>query len=272
MTAIMNKNRLRAEQDEKELEEMVKTQEPETQEEKAEAPTQEEKPLSREEESFKKRYGDLRRHMQEKEKEWQEKFEALEARMKNNMIAPPKSDEDINQWVKKHPDVAAIVKALAAKEAESKFKMAEDRLKELDEARFEATRTKSEQEIRKAHPDFDELRDSDDFHDWAEEQPKWVQDALYVNSDDPRSVIRVIDLYKVDKGLTKKDQKAREKEAAGIIKPNSKAKVEVDEKQNYFRESQVAKMSDKEYEKRQDEILEAMRSGKFVYDLSGGAR
>lgn len=269
MTAIMNKNRLRAEQDEKELEEMTKT--PEVQEEIQEE-VKEEKPLNREEESFKKRYGDLRRHMQEKEKEWQERFEALESRIKNEMIAPPKSDEDVEQWVKKHPDVAAIVKALAAKEAESKFKMAEDRLKELDEVKYEATRTKAEQEIRKAHPDFDELRAADEFHDWAEEQPKWVQDALYVNADDPRSVIRVIDLYKVDKGLTKQDRKAREKEAAGIIKPGSKTQVQVDERESYIRESQVAKMSDKEYEKRQDEILEAMRSGKFIYDLSGGAR
>lgn len=270
---MVNKNRLRAEQDEKELEELVKNQEPETQEEKpAPEEAKEEKSLNREEESFKKRYGDLRRHMQEKEREWQEKFESLEARLKNPTIAPPKSDEDINQWVRKHPDVAAIVKALAAKEAENKFKLAEDRLRELDEAKYEAVRTKAEQEIRKAHPDFDELRAADEFHDWAEEQPKWVQDALYVNADDPRSVIRVIDLYKVDKGLTKQDRKTREKEAAGIVKPNAKASVQVDDTQSYIKESQVAKMSDKEYEKRQDEILEAMRSGKFIYDLSGGAR
>ena len=27
----------------------------------------------------------------------------------------------------------------------------------------------------KIHPDFDTIRDSDDFHNWAEEQPQWVQ-------------------------------------------------------------------------------------------------
>jgi hypothetical protein len=59
---------------------------------------------------------------------------------------------------------------------------------------------KAENVIRKSHPDFDELRDSDEFHNWAEEQPKWVRDALYENMDDPASVIRVIDLYKVDNG------------------------------------------------------------------------
>ena len=37
-------------------------------------------------------------------------------------------------------------------------------------------------------------------------------------------------------------------------------------------ESDVAKMSDKEFEDRQDEINEAMKSGKFIYDVSGAAR
>ena len=31
-------------------------------------------------------------------------------------------------------------------------------------------------------------------------------------------------------------------------------------------------MSNKEFEDRQDEINEAMRNGKFVYDVSGAAR
>ena len=67
------------------------------------------------------------------------------------------------------------------------------------------------QKIRETHPDFDTLRKADEFHDWAEAQPKWVQDAIYENADDPASVVRVIDLYKVDKGLTKTAKKASKK-------------------------------------------------------------
>lgn len=44
--------------------------------------------LSAEEKSFKKRYGDLRRHMQQKEKEWDEKFKAFENRMHKESIIP----------------------------------------------------------------------------------------------------------------------------------------------------------------------------------------
>ena len=232
----------------------------------------EEATLSPEERSFKKRYGDLRRHMQEKEKEWNEKFEAFEKRMKKEAIAPPKSDEDIEEWAKQYPDVAGIVETIAAKKAQEMFSKADARLKELDQAQSEAQRVKAENQIRKSHEDFDDLRASDEFHNWANEQPKWVQDALYENSDDPASVVRVIDLYKVDKGLTKTAKKDKAKQAASTVTRRSKTDVDVDDASDVIRESDVAKMSAKEFEAKSDEINKAIRSGKFVYDMSGNAR
>ena len=259
--------RLEAEQrgeSEEENEEVTKTEEADTE--------VEEKTLSPEEKSFKKRYGDLRRHMQEKEKEWNDKFEAFEKRMEKESIVPPKSDEDIEEWAKQYPDVAGIVETIAAKKAQEMFSKADARLKELDQAQSEAQRMKAENQIRKSHEDFDDLRASDEFHDWANEQPKWVQDALYENSDDPASVVRVIDLYKVDKGLTKTAKKAKAKDAASTVTRRSRTEVDVDDASDVIRESDVAKMSDKEFEARSEEINKAIRSGKFVYDVSGKAR
>ncbi len=232
----------------------------------------EEKTLSAEEKSFKKRYGDLRRHMQQKEKEWDEKFEALQKASTKAGIVPPKSDEDIEQWAKEYPDVAGIVETIAAKKAQEMFEKADTRFKELDEAQAEAHRVKSENEIRKSHSDFDQLRESDEFHDWADAQPKWVRDALYENADDPASVVRVIDLYKSDKGLTKEAKKANRKAAASPVSKRSKTEVDVADANGSIRESEVARMSDKEFEERADEINKAMRNGKFVYDVSGNAR
>lgn len=270
-------NRKRIEQEEKELEDLisgkVEDEEPEVKEEEVapkETPKEEPKVLSKEEESFKKRYGDLRRHMQQKEKEWEDRLANLESSKKS--LSPPTSDEDLEAWVNKHPDVAAIVKALAAKEADKRVRDTEQTLTEINNDRYELNRKKAEQQIREHHPDFDEIKESDDFHTWAEDQPKWVQDAVYENQDDPRSVVRVIDLYKVDKGLTKKDKKQKEKEAASLISTRSKPALDEDETAGYYSESQVNKMSNQEYEKHEEKILEAMRVGKFKYDLSGGAR
>jgi len=228
--------------------------------------------LSAEEKSFKKRYGDLRRHMQEKEKEWNERLEALEKGKKKQSIVPPKSDEDIEEWAKQYPDVAGIVEKIASEKAKEMFSKAESRLQELDEAHNEALRMKAENVIRKSHDDFDELRQSNEFHDWAEAQPKWVKDALYENMDDPASVIRVIDLYKVDNGMTNAAKRDNRKAAASSVTKGSRTSIDAKGTSGQIKESDVAKMSDKEFEERQDEINEAMRSGKFVYDVSGAAR
>ena len=279
------KKRLRMEEEEKEIARLEAIQKgEEVEEEGAEAEEEQaveaaaeveekEENLSPEERSFKKRYGDLRRHMQEKEKEWQDKFSQLENSLKNRNITPPKSDEDIEKWAKKYPDVASIVETIAAKKAQEMFKKADERLQEFDKVQYEAVRTRAENQIRKAHPDFDTLRDSDEFHKWAEAQPKWVQDALYENADDAPSVVRVIDLYKVDKGLTNNDKKRKVKEAASAVSAKSnRADVDADESSSYIKESDVAKMSAAEFEKNSDQINTAIRSGKFIYDISGNAR
>jgi hypothetical protein len=210
--------------------------------------------------------------MQDKEKEWDEKFKTFEDRLKKDSIIPPKSDEDIEQWAKEYPDVAGVVETIAAKKAQEMFNKAEVKLKELDKAQTEAQRVRAENVIRKSHEDFDDLRASEEFHTWVDEQPKWVQDALYENSDDPASVVRVIDLYKVDKGLTKTAKKAKAKDAASTVTKRTKTQVDVEDANDVIRESEVAKMSNKQFEEHSDEINKAIRSGKFVYDVSGKAR
>ena len=239
-----NRNRKRIEEDEKELEELQGGEE--VAEEKTSDTEDKEETLSREEKSFKKRYGDLRRHMSEKETEWKERLDLVEGRMNKSSISLPKSDEDIAEWAAKYPDVAGIVETIATKKAEEMFSKADVRLKKIDEA--------------------------DSFHDWADEQPKWVQDALYENADDPASVVRVIDLYKSDKGMTNSAKKIKSKEAASVVNKRSKTSIDTAESSGTFKESDIAKMSDKDFEKNQEEITLSMRSGKFIYDISGNAR
>ena len=264
-------NQDRIKKDEEELEQLIAQQKGEAQEESVE-----EEPTSAEEKSFKKRYGDLRRHMQQKEKDWEDKFKQLENQLKDvtrKEIKLPKSDEDIEAWATQYPDVAAIVETIAIKKAREQSAGLEDRVKEIDELRATASREKAEVELMKAHPDFGEIRESDDFHEWAEEQPKWVQDALYENDNDARSAARAIDLYKADRNISKISKEKNDKGAASEV--NAKAtrtKVDATDSNKKILESAVQKMSAKEYEKKADMIMEAIRSGNFVYDLSGSAR
>ena len=257
--------------EEEELEQLITEQNGEAVES-----TQEAEPTSAEERSFKKRYGDLRRHMQDKEKSWEDKFKQLEGQLKEvtqQEIKLPKSDDDIEAWAKQYPDVAAIVETIAIKKAREQSAGLEDRVKEIDEMRATASREKAEAELMKAHPDFGEIRESDEFHEWADEQPKWVQDALYENDNDARSAARAIDLYKADRGISKEPKKKNNKGAAETVKTKTaRSKPQDSEADSYLRESQVQKMNPAQYEKMADEIMEAIRIGKFVYAVSGSAR
>ena len=273
-----NANRRRAEQEEKEIEELMQSRQEDTEEQEvvavAEAPKEaasdEDKDLTREEKTYKKRYDDLRRH----QNKLVEQVKTLEAKVNDPAsFAAPTTEEELEAWKEKYPDVANIVSTLAKKEAQAMYNAADERLSRLDEIAEQADRAKAEAEIRAIHSDFDELKDSDAFHDWVDVQPKWVKDALYVNSDDPASVARVIDLYKADNNIVNKTKKASAKKAAtAIVTKKGRTSVDVDEASNILRESDVNKMSAEEFEKRSDNIMEAVRSGRFVYDLTGAAR
>ena len=271
--AFMNKqysNADRIKKEEEELEQLIAEQKGEA----VEQEPQEAEPKNAEERSFKKRYGDLRRHQQQKEKEYEDRINALEQQLTQatkQEIRLPKSDEDIEAWATKYPDVAAIVETIAIKKAKEQSADLEQRVKAVDEMRETAAREKAEAQLMQLHPDFDAIRDSDDFHEWAEEQPKWVQDALYENDNDARSAARAIDLYKADRGINK--TKTTSKDAARSVGTrNQRSKPQSDTSGMAIKESEVQKMSPQEYEKRSEEIMEAIRSGNFIYDLSGSAR
>ena len=229
--------------------------------------------LGPEEKNFKKRYGDLRRHSQKKEEEFNARLEALQAQVNkaaNNELVLPKSEEELEAWSKQYPDVAGIVEAIADKKSKATAKDLEARMAQFEELRVTAKREKAEAELSTMHPDFEQIRSDDVFHSWAEEQPKWVQDALYENVDDAKSVSRVIDLYKTDKGITTKVKKnnSSDKAAAASVKTKGSSIPDTDDASKYIRESEVAAMSIKEYEKRQEEILDAQRNRRFIYDIS----
>ena len=259
--------------DEEELAELLKAQQGESVEEESKV-EEEQEPTSAEEKTFKKRYSDLRRHQQKQADELKAKITDLERQLSEaarKEMKLPTSEEEIEAWTKEYPDVAVIVETIATKKAQEQSVALEERIKAIDALQISASKEKAEVELLKLHPDFSDIRESDSFHEWAEQQPKWVQDALYDNETDARSAARAIDLYKADMKMSA--PKSKDKDAAKSVSvKNARSKPQEDATASYMKESDVQKMSSKEYEKRSDEIMEAIRSGKFIYDVSGSAR
>lgn len=226
---------------------------------KAPEPKKEEAPLSQEEETFKKRYSDLRRHSQKQA----DQIKQLEARieaMENNKNSPDlPSAEEAEAWAKANPKAAAIIRALANEQVAPKND-------DVLAIKQELERNKQEIRIKKVHPDFEDITSDDAFHDWAEAQTQSVQKLIYEGDAD--DVIWALSLYKkeIAKDTSHKDAAKAVSKKAVSTAPND------DGGKRTFTESQVQKMTLQEYEKNETAIQEAVKNGSFVYDLSGGAR
>lgn len=283
-TSYVNANDKRIKKDEEELEALIKAsrgpvedEEDETEvttdaPKKVEAPVETKddsddgpEPKTQEEKVYKKRYADACRHITK----LKEQVKELEERMTKTEVKPPKSEADVKAWMEKYPDVAAIVEAIADKKASEKFAGAEERLRKIDEKEQETRVARAEAEIRAVHTDWDAIRESDEFHDWAENQPKWITDALYENDDDPVAIIKVVNLYKLENGLDVKGKKeAAKKAVTAVVTKRTRTEVDAEGDSKKIRESEVHRMSATEFERRSDEIAEAIRTGNFIYDMS----
>jgi len=239
----------------------------------AEADKAETESLAPEEKTFKKRYGDLRRHAQQKEQELKDKIRELEGQISTatkEAIKLPKSDDELAAWTKEYPDVAKVIETIATKKALELDKGMEDRLKAIAEKEAEAKRMTAESQLLQLHPDFEDIRNDEEFHGWVERQPSWVQKALYENETDARSAARAIDLYKVDMKIADTKKEKSDKGAASLVtaKNTSNVAKTKSSQSNQWRESQVAKMKAHEYERNEKAIMEAIQSGNFIYDVS----
>ena len=239
----------------------------------AEADKAETESLAPEEKTFKKRYGDLRRHAQQKEQELKDKIRELEGQISTatkEAIKLPKSDDEIAAWTKEYPDVAKVIETIATKKALELDKGMEDRLKAIAEKEAEAKRLTAESQLLQLHPDFEDIRNDEEFHSWVDRQPSWVQKALYENETDARSAARAIDLYKVDMKIADTKKEKSDKGAASLVtaKNTSNVAKTKSSQSNQWRESQVAKMKAHEYERNEKAIMEAIQSGNFIYDVS----
>jgi len=270
-----NSNADKIEKEEEELKELIKEQEGDTE---VETKEEEDNVSSPEEKTFKKRYGDLRRHSQKQREDYENQLAALKTQLTaatNQQIQLPKSEDELTEWAEKYPDVAAIVETIALKKAKEQSQDLEEKVQKINELQENANRDKAEAQLMQLHPDFEEIRNSDDFHQWAEEQPSWVQNSLYENDTDAYSAARAIDLYKADRNLTGKTKSKSEDNSDAAKSVNTRAsrsRPQSEDTSGKVKESDVEKMSAQEYEDNSEKIMEAIRDGKFIYDITGSAR
>ena len=99
----------------------------------------------------------------------------------------PKSPEELEKFREEYPDVYEVVETVSHLQVKRNLKTLEESLKDYKNVRQELVRKDAEKRLMDKHPDFEDIRNSDDFHGWAKEQPKSIQDWVYNNADDADS-------------------------------------------------------------------------------------
>ena len=217
---------------------------------------------------YKKRYDDLKRHYDSKLNEFKSREEELleEATKNRTDYKAPKTEEELEEFKNSYPDVYEVVETVAHMQSESKAKVLEERLSKLQERETEISQQEAEKRLKEKHPDFDDIRNSDDFHDWAKEQPKSIQDWIYKNAEDADLASRAIDLFKKDIGLNtpekKKSSSKQTKSAADMVSTKTTSVEPTQEK--IWSEKEIAAMSMAEFDKYESEISEAMQQGRII--------
>ena len=216
---------------------------------------------------YKKRYDDLKKHYDSKLNEFKVREQELlnEAASNRPAYQAPKTEEELEEFKTKYPDVFEVVETVAHMQSESKAKVLEERLSQLQEREAQMLRQSAEERLMEKHPDFNEIRNSDDFHAWAKEQPQSIQDWIYNNSDNPDLASRALDLFKKDIGIEaapKKTTSKKTKSAADMVSTKTTSVEPKSEK--VWSEREIAAMSMDEFDKHEAEISEAMQQGRIV--------
>ena len=227
-----------------------------------------ERPENAEERVFKKRYDDLKRHYDSTLGKHKDEVRTLRTQLEQSskQFVPPKSKDELESWRKEYPDVYEMVETIAMNKADTRAKEMETKYQNLQVQQEQINREKAEVELLQEHPDYKDIRSKDEFHDWAAKQDPVIQGWLYENASNASLAGRAIDLYKMDKGvskLSKKQETAVKKEAAKAITKTAKATESELPKKKVWSNAAIAKMSVREYAKHEEDIDNAVKEGRI---------
>jgi len=217
---------------------------------------------------YKKRYDDLKTHYDSKLNEFKVREQELLEEAAKNMpqYTAPKSEEDLEKFKEQYPDVYEVVETVAHMRSSEQTKVLEERLSKLQEREAELIAKEAHGKLLDNHPDFEDIRNSEEFHSWAKEQPQSIQKWIYDNANDGDLASRALDLYKRDMGIvseaSKPKKKKSKKSAADMVSTKT---TSVEPKQDkIWTEQEIARMSIAEFDKYEEEIGRAIHEGRIV--------
>lgn len=219
---------------------------------------------------YKKRYDDLKKHYDGRVNSFKSREEELLAEIRANRptYKAPKSAEEIEAFKKEYPDVYGVVETVAHLRSSKETEDLKQEIKQLKELNQTVNKEKAEAKLARLHPDFEQIRESDEFHSWAESQPEAIKGWVYGNATNAELASRAIDLFKQDTGKSKsKPELSGDLVAASeMVKVKNSKEIGYGSKKIWTR-SQIAAMSQSEFDKNEKAITDAMSEGRVINDM-----
>jgi len=219
---------------------------------------------------YKKRYDDLKRHYDSKLNEFKTREEELLSEAVKNRpdYVAPKTPEELEEFKKEFPDVFEVVETVAHMQSSEKAKVLEEQLSTLQAREQETLQREALTRLQQKHPDFQDIKNSETFQQWAKEQPTSIQSWIFSNADDADLASRALDLFKRDIGLdvipsiqTQPSSETR-LNAADMVSTKT---TSVDPKTaKVWTEKEISQLSMAEFDKFEKEISDAMQEGRIV--------
>ena len=217
---------------------------------------------------YKKRYDDLKRYYDRKLGEWTSKENDLKTQLRENRpkYTPPKSKEELDSFKKDYPDIYGVVETVSHLQSENQMQNLQEEVDSLKKQNQALAQREAQLELGRLHPDFSEIKESDDFHNWADSQPMEIKSWIYENNSDGKLAARAIDLYKKDRGLgldKKTETKTTTQNQGADLLVKTREQVQVPQSNEVvFSRSDIAKMSDEEFMQYEKDIVKAQREGR----------
>jgi len=220
--------------------------------------------------NYKKRYDDLKRHYDERIAEFKQKEQELLAQAQSAQPAyqPPKSAEELERFRTDYPDLYETVESVAHLRSQKEVQALQQKMQAIEEREAMIARREAETKLRERHPDFEDIRGDEEFHDWAKEQPEEIQGWIYNNPDNVSLASRAIDIYKMERGMSlespkaQSSQKVSRKDAASLVSTKT---TTVDTKQpKVWTTREIAALSMDDYDRLEKEIDQAAQEGRVI--------
>jgi hypothetical protein len=217
--------------------------------------------------NYKKRYDDLKKHYDTRLSEFKQREQELiaEATANRPEYQAPKTAEELEQFKAEYPDVYEVVETVAHLQSEDKVASLQQRLDALQERESEILKREAEKDLITKHPDFEDLRNSDQFHAWAESQPEEIKDWIYNNPNNASLASKAIDLFKMENGIAPVKPSQNKSERSSAADMVSTKTTTVDEKQpKIWTQQEIAALPMAEYDRLEKEIDKAVEEGRVI--------